>query len=170
MRVAAPARPGQSSRQAFDLSCGLFGPMEPPFHTLLGGLLTLTSIRRRGSHIVHSLDNRFTDGGKIASPTHRPRSTPQKHYLSASVTHFCYRLSEPQGLVRLKVLSKLKITSSGVEPARLTGDLGGGDRPRPWLKTLQGSTNSQGQLDDASTVYRRFGGTFRLHIQGRRAK
>jgi hypothetical protein len=29
------------------------------------------------------------DGGKVVSPTHRPRSTPQKHYFSASGTHFC---------------------------------------------------------------------------------
>jgi hypothetical protein len=26
------------------------------------------------------LDSRLTDGGKVVSPTHRPRSTPQKHY------------------------------------------------------------------------------------------
>jgi hypothetical protein len=37
----------------------------------------------------HCLDNRFTDGGKVVSPAHRPRSTPQKHYSSASATHFC---------------------------------------------------------------------------------
>jgi hypothetical protein len=35
------------------------------------------------------LDNRFTDGGEVVSPTHRLRSTPQKHYFSASGTHFC---------------------------------------------------------------------------------
>jgi hypothetical protein len=26
------------------------------------------------------LDNRLTDGGKAVIPTHRKRSTPQKHY------------------------------------------------------------------------------------------
>jgi hypothetical protein len=41
------------------------------------------------------LDNRLTEGGKVASPRHRQRSTPQKHYFSASGTHFCYRLSKP---------------------------------------------------------------------------
>jgi hypothetical protein len=46
------------------------------------------------------LDNRLTDGGKVLSLTHRPCSTPQEYYSSASDTHFCYRLSEPQGLVR----------------------------------------------------------------------
>jgi hypothetical protein len=35
--------------------------------------------------ISHCLDNRLTDGDKVDSPTHQPRSTPQKHYFSASV-------------------------------------------------------------------------------------
>jgi hypothetical protein len=30
--------------------------------------------------IPHCLDSRLTDGGKGFSPTHWPRSTPQKHY------------------------------------------------------------------------------------------
>jgi hypothetical protein len=34
------------------------------------------------------LDNQFTHGGKIIGPTHRPRSTFQKYYFSASGTHF----------------------------------------------------------------------------------
>jgi hypothetical protein len=55
--------------------------------------------------IPHCLDNWFTDGGKIVSPTQRPRFTPQKHYFSASGTHF---LSKPQGLVRLEGSGKLK--------------------------------------------------------------
>jgi hypothetical protein len=33
--------------------------------------------------IPYCLDNRFIDGGKVVSLTHRPRSTPQKHHLSA---------------------------------------------------------------------------------------
>jgi hypothetical protein len=33
--------------------------------------------------------------------------TPQKHYLYASGTHFCYRLSKPRGLVRSEGLGKL---------------------------------------------------------------
>jgi hypothetical protein len=37
----------------------------------------------------HCLDNRLTDGGKVVSPTHRPLSTPHKHYFSAFGTHFC---------------------------------------------------------------------------------
>jgi hypothetical protein len=41
------------------------------------------------STLPHWLDNRLTDGGKVVSPTHRPRSTPQKHSFSASGTHFC---------------------------------------------------------------------------------
>jgi hypothetical protein len=39
--------------------------------------------------IPHCLDNRLTDGSKVVIPTHRPRSTPQKHNFSASGTHFC---------------------------------------------------------------------------------
>jgi hypothetical protein len=58
--------------------------------------------------IPYCVDNRLTDGGKVVSHTHRPRSTPQKHYFSVSGTHFCYRLSEPQGLVRLEGFGKLE--------------------------------------------------------------
>jgi hypothetical protein len=41
------------------------------------------------SRIPHCLDNQLTDGSKVVSPTHRPRFIPQKHYFSASSTHFC---------------------------------------------------------------------------------
>jgi hypothetical protein len=59
--------------------------------------------------IPHCLDNRLIDGGKFLSPTHQPRFTPQKHYyFNASGTHFCYRLSKPQGLVRPEGLGKFK--------------------------------------------------------------
>jgi hypothetical protein len=46
-------------------------------------------IRERKRLGYTGLDNRHTNGGKFVSPTHRPRSTPQRHYLSASGTHFC---------------------------------------------------------------------------------
>jgi hypothetical protein len=39
--------------------------------------------------IPHCLGNRLKDGGKVVSPTNRPRSIPQKNYFSASGTHFC---------------------------------------------------------------------------------
>jgi hypothetical protein len=39
--------------------------------------------------LPHCLDNRLTDGGKVVSLTHRPHSTPQKHYFSAFGTNFC---------------------------------------------------------------------------------
>jgi hypothetical protein len=58
--------------------------------------------------IPHCLDSRLTDGGQFVSPTHRSRSTPQKHNFSASGTRFCQRLSKPQGLVLLEGLGKLK--------------------------------------------------------------
>jgi hypothetical protein len=35
---------------------------------------------------AHCLANRFTDGDKVVSPKHRPRSTSQKCYFSASDT------------------------------------------------------------------------------------
>jgi hypothetical protein len=62
------------------------------------------------------LDNRRIYAGKILSPTHRLRFTPQEDYFSASGTHFCQRLSKPQGLMRLKGLGENSFTSWGLEP------------------------------------------------------
>jgi hypothetical protein len=56
----------------------------------------------------HCLDSRLTDGVQVVSTMHRPHSIPQKHYFSASDTHFCYRLSEPQGIVWPEGLGNLK--------------------------------------------------------------
>jgi hypothetical protein len=39
--------------------------------------------------IPRCLDNWLTDGGKVVSPKHQLLVTPQKHYFSASGTHFC---------------------------------------------------------------------------------
>jgi hypothetical protein len=58
--------------------------------------------------IPHCLDNRLTDGGKVVSPTHRQRFIPQKHYMYASHTHFCWRLGKHQGLVRPEGLGIIK--------------------------------------------------------------
>jgi hypothetical protein len=55
--------------------------------------------------ISHCLDSRLTDGGEVVSLTHRPLSTPQRQYFSASGTHLCRKL---RGLVRLEGLGKLK--------------------------------------------------------------
>jgi hypothetical protein len=79
-----------------------------------GGLQDCETLR-----LPQCLDSLQTDAGKILSPTHRPSSTTQKHYFSASGTHFCWRLSKPQGLMRLEGLGKLKnvFTSLGLEPA-----------------------------------------------------
>jgi hypothetical protein len=44
----------------------------------------------------YCLENPVTDGGEVVSPTHRPRSTPQKYYFSASCAYFCQRLSKPR--------------------------------------------------------------------------
>jgi hypothetical protein len=55
-----------------------------PYKTGRGGLYGCEKLR-----ISYYLDNLMTDGGKVVNPTHRPSSTPQKHYFSASGTHFC---------------------------------------------------------------------------------
>jgi hypothetical protein len=39
--------------------------------------------------IPRCLDSRLTYGGEVVSPMHQPHFTPQKHYFSASGTHFC---------------------------------------------------------------------------------
>jgi hypothetical protein len=67
-----------------------------------GGLQACEMLR-----ITHFIDKRLTDGSKV-SHMHRPSSTTQKHYLSASDTHFCQRLSKSQGLVRWEELGELE--------------------------------------------------------------
>jgi hypothetical protein len=62
--------------------------------------------------IPHCLDNRLTDGGKVVSLKQRPNFTPQKHYLYVSGTHFCYRLSKPQGLYYIITITILIATYS----------------------------------------------------------
>jgi hypothetical protein len=49
-----------------------------------GGLLGCEMLR-----IPHCLDSQLTDGSKVVSPVHRPRSSPQKHYFFAFCIHFC---------------------------------------------------------------------------------
>jgi hypothetical protein len=61
--------------------------------------------------IPHCLENRLTDGGKAVSPRDTPYFTPQKHYFNVSGSHFCYRLSNPQGLVRPEGLGTFKTTN-----------------------------------------------------------
>jgi hypothetical protein len=58
--------------------------------------------------IPHCLDNQLTDGGKVVDSTHWQRSTSQKHDFSAFDTHFCQRLSKPQGQVQPEGLGKVK--------------------------------------------------------------
>jgi hypothetical protein len=69
--------------------------------------------------IPHRLDKRLTDDGKDVSSTHRPRSTPHKHFF-ASGTHFCKRLSIPQGLVWPERLGKLKKFTHLIGPRLVT--------------------------------------------------
>jgi hypothetical protein len=58
--------------------------------------------------IPHCIDNPLADSGKVVSPMHQPRSTLQKHYFSATGTHFCQRFCKPQAIVWLEGLGKLK--------------------------------------------------------------
>ena len=56
------------------------------------------------------------DGGKIVSLTHRPPLPPR----NTPGTHFCYRLSRPQGhsaIGRISCLWKIPLTPAGIEPA-----------------------------------------------------
>jgi hypothetical protein len=65
--------------------------------------------------IPHCLDKRLTDGSNTGHTL-----LPSKIIIfSVSGTHFCWWLSEPQGLVQPEGLGKLKkkITSPGFEPA-----------------------------------------------------
>jgi hypothetical protein len=53
--------------------------------------------------------NLLTHGSKLISPTQWAQFTPQKHYyFYASDSHFCKRLSEPQGLLWPECLARLK--------------------------------------------------------------
>jgi hypothetical protein len=56
------------------------------------------------------------DGGKVVNPTHRP-PLPSGN---ATGTHFCYRLSRPQGHSAIGTILcqwKIPMTPSGIEPA-----------------------------------------------------
>jgi hypothetical protein len=61
--------------------------------------------------VDHTLSRQSArNGGKIISLTRQPSLYPaphKKHYFTASGTHFCWRLSKPQDLVRPEGLSKL---------------------------------------------------------------
>jgi hypothetical protein len=48
---------------------------------------------KRTSRLPHFHDTRLTDGGEVVSLTRRPPFTPRK----IPGTHFCYRMSRPQG-------------------------------------------------------------------------
>jgi hypothetical protein len=66
----------------------------------------------------HCLDNRLIDGSEVVSFRRRPCST-EETFFSVSGTYFYYRLTNPQGLVRLEVVGTFKksTTSSDIEPA-----------------------------------------------------
>jgi hypothetical protein len=68
--------------------------------------------------ILHFLDSQLTDGGEIASLTHRPRFTPQKHLLLFT---FVRGQVNPRATVRLEGLPQPKQLMYLIEP--LTRDL-----------------------------------------------
>jgi hypothetical protein len=59
-------------------------------------------------HLQSNINCGNPHSGKTVSPMPRPLSTGQKHFFSVSGTHFCSRLSKPQGLEKLQGLSYLK--------------------------------------------------------------
>jgi hypothetical protein len=61
-----------------------------------------------------SLESLLTDGGEFVSLTHRPPLNPKK----IPGTHFCWRLSRPQGHSAAGWISQFKnlMTSSKIEP------------------------------------------------------
>jgi hypothetical protein len=64
--------------------------------------------------ISHCLDNRLIDGGKFVKPQAPAELySPETLFIffNVSGTHFCSRLSKPQGLVRPEGLGKFKIKS-----------------------------------------------------------
>jgi hypothetical protein len=72
--------------------------------------------------IPHYLDNRLTDGGRVVSRAHPQHFTPQKHYyFPVCGTHFCERLSKPQGLVRPEGLGKFKNSPHRMKVKKPTG-------------------------------------------------
>jgi hypothetical protein len=71
--------------------------------------------------IPHCLDNRLTDGVKVVISIHPPHFIPQKHYFYVSGTHFCSRLSKPQGLVRPEGLGKFKKSPHRLSNPRPSG-------------------------------------------------
>jgi hypothetical protein len=56
--------------------------------------------------IPHCLDNWLRDDGEV-SLKRRPRSSPQKHFISACGSNFSYRIGKPHDLVRPEGLGKL---------------------------------------------------------------
>jgi hypothetical protein len=71
------------------------------------------------SRVPQCLDNLLTYVGLVVSLTHWPRSTPQKRCFTASGIHFCWRLSKPQGLVRLEGLGKFNKRNDLIETRTL---------------------------------------------------
>jgi hypothetical protein len=81
--------------------------------------------------IPHCLNNQLTDGGKVVRPTHRPRSTPQKHYFSASGAFF---LSEAEKILGPNAAGRIRYIEKNHLPHRASN-------PRPILdsRLLDGS-------------------------------
>jgi hypothetical protein len=96
------------------------------------------------------VDNRPTDGGEVVSPTRRRPFTARK----ILGTHFYYRLSRPQGLVRLEGLGELKnpLTSLRIEPCNLQACR---IAPLVYIKKLHGLSPRANYTDRATAACRR---------------
>jgi hypothetical protein len=64
-------------------------PLSAPSATISVSFYRNYRCNRTMLRIPHCLDNRLKDGGNFISPTHQPRSNPQKYCFSAFGTHFC---------------------------------------------------------------------------------
>jgi hypothetical protein len=94
--------------------------------------------------IPHCLENRFTDRGEVVSPTHRPRSTPQNHFLISVRGSVNYMAMMRKKFALLPSQASLRTDPHVPEvpfvhqlPKEATELQSAGPRDRPPYRTLQ---------------------------------